>query len=447
MRLKGASYTALICAHAAIGGTDANKAAAALADEACELGEPLGAEGYLASLASVRDTKQLRRLVDAMCGAPRFGWLRRYADSTAASWGALGGALTGGRRAPALARASAAELRAALQALNMLESSVGGVSALLWDLRATEVLLDAPTRSMLLSSALLEGWLQQQVACTVWLPLLSPQGDAVAGELGASLRFVRTPGDSGFKNAWCFQWGGADVHPVLRAWTAHRTRTDGRFAHGLCPIDVGVYVLEGLLLAARHGAFLRGRAKEGARTRAVEELTELRLALRTLIVRLEGDAPGKGSGGGGFGARRGAAAATGPALGSLRGLSRELLIALDLQNGLRYAAQLQSAKLFCANLEELLGRTAPESGEAAAQGGGLKGATSKPKGKPWTKPTPKAGGGKGSSNSWRMTKREQKLYSEMLGEGLVGFGAVDPSPQRTTTATAAVVALLSNAMP
>ena len=41
-----------------------------------------------------------------------------------------------------------------------------------------------------------------------------------------------------------------------------------------------------------------------------------------------------------------------------------------------------------------------------------------------------------------MTKRERKEYDELAREGLVGIGAIDPSPQRTTVAVAAAMSLL-----
>ena len=41
-----------------------------------------------------------------------------------------------------------------------------------------------------------------------------------------------------------------------------------------------------------------------------------------------------------------------------------------------------------------------------------------------------------------MTKRERKAFDELNREGIVGLGAVDPSPQRTTVAVAACLWLL-----
>jgi hypothetical protein len=66
----------------------------------------------------------------------------------------------------------------------------------------------------------------------------------------------------------------------------------------------------------------------------------------------------------------------------------------------------------------------------AARGGG--------KGKPGSKPKGK-GGGVGSAV---MTKRERRAFDELARDGLIGLGAVDPSPQRTTVATAAAISLL-----
>ena len=41
-----------------------------------------------------------------------------------------------------------------------------------------------------------------------------------------------------------------------------------------------------------------------------------------------------------------------------------------------------------------------------------------------------------------MTKRERRAFDELARDGLVGLGAVDPSPQRTTVAMAAAISLL-----
>ena len=86
--------------------------------------------------------------------------------------------------------------------------------------------------------------MQQQLA-QHWLPLLSPQGEALAEELVAtgSFSFVETPQNSGFKGAYCFDWRGPNT-PRARAWMRHRAVTDPRFdassAHsGLCPVDLG----------------------------------------------------------------------------------------------------------------------------------------------------------------------------------------------------------------
>ena len=103
-------------------------------------------------------------MVEAMNGSPRFPWLRAYTDVATSSWLALRGALSpsGGRRVAALQAASPREIRAGLQATSMLETSLGGVSALLGDLQASGVAVESGSRAQLLSSALLEGRLQQQ---------------------------------------------------------------------------------------------------------------------------------------------------------------------------------------------------------------------------------------------------------------------------------------------
>ena len=41
-----------------------------------------------------------------------------------------------------------------------------------------------------------------------------------------------------------------------------------------------------------------------------------------------------------------------------------------------------------------------------------------------------------------LTKRERRAFEDLARGGLLGRDAVDPSPQRTTVATAAIVALL-----
>ena len=41
-----------------------------------------------------------------------------------------------------------------------------------------------------------------------------------------------------------------------------------------------------------------------------------------------------------------------------------------------------------------------------------------------------------------LTKREQRAFDELARGGLVGLGAVDPSPQRTTVVVAACIYLL-----
>ena len=188
-------------------------------------------------------------MVEAMNGSPRFPWLRAYTDAAISSWLALRGALSpsGGRCVAALQAASSREIRAGLQATSMLETSLGGVSALLGDLQASGVAVESGSRAQLLSSALLEGRLQQQLVVSLWLPLLSPHGDALLAALGPafSFRFAPTPPASEFGGAWCFDWRPDDTHPALRKWLRHRATLDSRFAEGatgaaLCPVDGGL---------------------------------------------------------------------------------------------------------------------------------------------------------------------------------------------------------------
>ena len=236
----------------------------------------------------------------------------------------------------------------------------------------------------------------------------------------------------------------------------HRALQDSRFGEGaagcgLCPVDIGVLVLEGVLLAS--AATTRTAAPPAAgSTAATREggvwalpIEQLRLALQALIVRYEGtvaapppeDARGssRSSGGGrprggrqwggvgtsggagrrarGFRARRTDSA---PALSSFSGVLRELLVTMELQNGIRYGAQLQTAKVFVVALEQL------QQQLGLFEGGGRTSAAA-----------PRVA---------RLTKRERAALDSLVKEGLVGPGAVDPSPQRSTVALAAVITLL-----
>jgi len=394
------------------------------------MGISLDAEAYLAALSSIREPDKLRRLVLSMAESSRFRWLRRYADEASANLLALSGALRGqGRRVEALADATPLEVRTGLQAISMSTASVGAVSALLQDLRASDVPIDTPTRCMLLTGACLEGWTQQQVAMTVWLPLLSPQGEALLDEMRDSLRFVRTPSGSRFYNNWCFDWRQPHAHPLLWAWLSFRARTDPRFradddegASGLCPVDIGVSVLEGLLL----GRILveRRRCASPDAAPIAGQLQLLLQSLLSLVAKYERADVKRGRGGFSGGTRgRAQAYAHAPALGTMRGISRELLRVIDLQNGLRYRAQLQSAKVFSAALEQLLRQLADPT--IARVTSGLRGAR-------------------------RTTKREAHA-AFVAGTRVDRHGhmevEVDPSPMRTTVATAAVVYLLAASPP
>ena len=384
----------------------------------------------------------------------------------------------------------------------MLDSGTAGVSVLLLDLRASGVTVGSAARCMLLSTAFQEGWVQQQLALNIWLPLLSPYGDELIDCLGPSLRFVPTPAASGFKGAWCFDWRDPSTPPVLREWMRHRALTDARFDarsefSGLCPADLGVHMLEGILLALEGTSSTLPTAPpstppavagvpsgSGQRPSWGVQLDQLRQALQALVVRYEatttpseaadeaapgsaadGGAAGRGalsdvSGGGrkgGHDGRRGSGAGrrakgkkapraapsrargggrgfqrgvavTAPALSAQRGVLRELLVTMDLQNGIRFGAQAQTAKVFLVALDQILssrfvGSTSvlPTSAVSSRRRGGRRAVA--------------AGGG-------GMTKRERKALDELNREGLVGLGAVDPSPQRTTVAVAACLWLL-----
>ena len=322
-------------------------------------------------------------------------------------------------------------------------------------------------------------------------------------------------------------------------WMRHRSLSDARFdasaAHaGLCPIDLGVHVLEGVLLAftcrAERAAAassaagpssvaatsaapdpLRAERSGGAAPTAdgggggssaggsggtvavagggtvtaggaaawAKQLGQLREALAALIVTYEGTAArrpppagaskgasrrasggglggsssrGRGRaeveprssrdarGGRGFSEQRGAAI-TAPALSDKRGVVRELLAVMDLQHGIRYGSQLQTAKVFVVAVEQLLAQLgeAPSpsrppprptaGGGAGGRGSGGSGRTGK-------------GRAKRAKASRRLTKRERRAFEELARDGLVGLGAVDPSPQRTTVAVAASISLL-----
>ena len=168
------------------------------------------------------------------------------------------------------------------------------------------------------------------------------------------------------------------------------------------------------------------------RAQLVLQLQQLRLALQGLIVRYEtaaaADARRQGRGGkAGFQRAPEAAAGPGaPALGALGAVPRALLGAVDLQQGLRSTAHLQSAKVFVFALDQLLPQLtqpAPLPPQTAAD--------------PAAAPSRLRPG-----KPARLTKREQRAFSDITRGGLLERNAVDPSPQRTTVVTAAIVALL-----
>ena len=115
---------------------------------------------------------------------------------------------------------------------------------------------------------------------------------------------------------------------------------------------------------------------------------------------------------------------------------RDLLIAMDLQQGIRFGSQCQTAKVFIVTLDQLLAQHAARplaTGAQSPPGGSgrrLPRSGSRGKGK---------GGGVAKGV---MTKRERAAFDELARDGLVGLGAVDPSPQRTAVATAAALSLL-----
>ena len=88
-------------------------------------------------------------------------------------------------------------------------------------------------------------------------------------------------------------------------------------------------------------------------------------------------------------------------------------------------AHLQSAKVFVFALDQLLlTQPAPLPAQTAADPAA---ASSRPR----------------PSKTARLTKREQRAFSDITRGGLLERNAVDPSPQRTTVVTAAIVALLT----
>ena len=126
---------------------------------------------------------------------------------------------------------------------------------------------------------------------------------------------------------------------------------------------------------------------------------------------------------------------TAPTLSSLRGVLRDILVALDLQQGIRYGGQCQTAKVFIVSLEQTLAQLTESSPDVAL---GL--AEASPR-------APRRGrggasGGRGGKRGELMTKRERKAVDEFSREGWVGQGAVDPSPQRSAVAVAACMSLL-----
>lgn len=117
----------------------------------------------------------------------------------------------------------------------------------------------------------------------------------------------------------------------------------------------------------------------------------------------------------GFRARQ--AQSSSPALGAFTGVMRDLLVTMDLHHGIRYGAQLQTAKVFLVALGQL-------QQQLSVMQPALR-RTQVP-----------------ARRGTRLTKREKQALGEISRAGLIGPGAVDPSPQRTTIAVAAVITLL-----
>ena len=115
VRLDSGAYSALCCAHAAMG---CNEQSVEIALQAIERGVHLSPSAFLAALAAVRTPDDLRTISSAMGRAPRLHWFRVYSDWAVSNVLAVAGALGiggEGRRQPALVAATEEEIYLALQ--------------------------------------------------------------------------------------------------------------------------------------------------------------------------------------------------------------------------------------------------------------------------------------------------------------------------------------------
>ena len=81
-------------------------------------------------MASARTPADVSALVEGMSAAPRFRWMKPYADSTVAAALAIFDVVGGrGRAVDALRAATEEEINVALQAVSMTGGSRGGVTA------------------------------------------------------------------------------------------------------------------------------------------------------------------------------------------------------------------------------------------------------------------------------------------------------------------------------
>lgn len=109
-----------------------------------------------------------------------------------------------------------------------------------------------------------------------------------------------------------------------------------------------------------------------------------------------------------------------PALSQFPAVIQSIVATMDLEHGIRYGAQLQTAKVFVVALEQTLMQMSATGGLHSSRAGAAPRILT------------------------RLTKKEMLALGSLAKSGLVGPGAVDPSPQRTTIAVAAVITILTN---